>query len=175
MSNWRKVYGPPPWDQKNIAEANPVKAMKERNFRQIRELAANKKLSIEESIMEKNTPLQYAIKGKDFELVRLLLSLGAQVLLGYRKGESPIELAGQLEEEAIIQLLIEALTTDMALEQGMIPLEFGFGEWDYMWEGSVFFHYNGDSGIKNAEKLYIKNTEKSDAIKNIFTYWYGGS
>lgn len=165
MSGWRKIYGPPPWDQKNIEEVNPVNAMKERNFRQIRELAANKKLPIEESIMGKDTPLQYAIKGREYELVRLLLSLGAQVLLGYRKGESPIELAGQLEEEAIIQLLLEALTTDMALEQGMIPLEFGFGEWDYMWEGPEFCLYNGDPWIQNAEKLYIKNEEKSDAIK----------
>lgn len=52
------------------------------------------------------------------------------MLEGYEAGQTPLEIAGLLEEEPAIQLLLEALTTDLALEQGMIPPELGLGEWD---------------------------------------------
>ena len=139
QSYWRTVYG----EQRQTEEAlsaDPVKVLQERDFSRILMLAGHNRFPMEQTMPEGGTPLQYAIRNKDAELVSLLLSLGAQVLDGYRPGESPLELAGFLEEEALL-LLLEAITTDLALEQGMIPTEFGWGEWDYMGQEPLFYQY----------------------------------
>ncbi len=162
-SYWRTVYG----EQRQTEEAlsaDPVKVLQERDFSRILMLAGHNRFPMEQTMPEGGTPLQYAIRNKDAELVSLLLSLGAQVLDGYRPGESPLELAGFLEEEALL-LLLEAITTDLALEQGMIPTEFGWGEWDYMGQEPLFYQY-GSYWYENApQKLFVKTEEKPDAIK----------
>jgi hypothetical protein len=161
---WRPAYGEQ-IVREEVRNASPKKTILDRNYRMLRELSAHNLFPMEEHIIEESSSLQYAIKEMDYELIRLLLSLGAHVLEGYEEGQTPIELAGLLGDEKAIHLLLEALTTDVALEQGMIPPEFGLGEWDNMWEGPCFFNYYGYFQELHDQKLYIRNNDKSDAIK----------
>lgn len=163
-SYWRRVYGEQCQTEEALS-ANPVKAVLEQDFQCIRMLAGHNRFPMEQPVLGCGTPLQYAVRHKDCELVGLLLSLGAQVLEGYRPGESPLELAGELEEEHLLRLLLEALTTDLALEQGMIPPEFGWGEWDNMGQEPLFYHYSSYRTETIPEKLFVKQEEKPDAIK----------
>jgi hypothetical protein len=164
-SYWRKVYGDQNFQDK-VQESSLFNGILEGDYRRIRELVAHDIFSLEQPLMGEDTPLQYAIKQGDSELVRVLLSLNASVSKGYARGQTPIEKASNMEKEEITYILIEALITDLALAQGLIPADFGYGERDNMGEGSVFHLYsNYVVYVEETEKLYVRNHEQPDALR----------
>jgi len=54
-----------------------------------------------------NTPLHYAVKNNNEEIVKLLLQRGAKVNIRNDKGETPLDLAGV--NQNLIQILIKVL------------------------------------------------------------------
>lgn len=137
-----------------------------RDYITLRELCSRRKIGkawLEQRLWQNKTPLCYAIENKDSELTRILLSLGAQIMEGYSKQDNPIAKAFESEDELIILEIMEALATNLALKQNMIPWNFGLGEWDFRWEGECFFLYQRDE--REARLLQSADNGDNQVIK----------
>lgn len=136
------------------------------DYRAIRELIGSGSYSVETPLSTGNSPLQHALHVEDRELARLLLSLGARVLEGNSPEQIPLAMALQSGDAQQVIQLLEAVATDAALAMGMIPSTFGLGEWDWMWEGGLFFLYHHD---RKAEQIPVRNQDGLDAMRISFS------
>ncbi|WP_438448565.1 hypothetical protein [Gorillibacterium sp. sgz5001074] len=135
------------------------------DYRAIRELVSSGSYSVETLLSTGITPLLHALQMGDRELARLLLSLGARVLEGNPPEQNPLAMALQSGDAQQVIQLLEAVATDTALALGMIPSTFGLGEWDWMWEGGLFFLYHHN---RKAEPILVGNQDKLGAMRISF-------
>lgn len=125
---WLSRMGEPGRSQGGPApQATPAEALDRGDIAATRALIRAGQLALEQAQIEGETPLRYAVAHGDRELARVLVAARAQIVGGYQPQRTPLALAEQRGDLAMVRLLLEGLLADGASQLGLRPIS----RWPY--------------------------------------------